>query len=141
MDLKKGAVIKYSVGILAALNLIWLFGFGYRVPSYIMNRSEIEDVAEAASTATTRMVSEVIEEEDIEEEEKPEEEQVVRCRVTAASRLNIRMGPGTNYEVVTTANYDEILIVLGSENGWIHVRNDAGQEGYVSETYVEILDE
>lgn len=137
--MNKNVIIKYIVAILAVLNLIWLFGFGYSVPG-LEKTSKTEEVAEAASTATTMEIAEVIEEEP-EEEEPEEEEQVIRCRVTAATRLNIRMGPGTNYEVVASANYDEILIVLGSENGWIHIRNDKGQEGYVSEAYVEMLDE
>ena len=140
MNIKKGEIIKYVVAILAVLNLVWLFGFGYRVPG-LSETPKTEEAAEAASTAATTAVAEEIIEEEPVEEEPEEEEKVVRCRVTAATRLNIRMGPGTNYEVVGTANYDEILIVLGNENGWVHIRNDAGQEGYVSETYVELLDE
>lgn len=140
MDVKKNVIIKYTVAVLAVLNLIWLFGFGYQVPGLESN-VKTEEMAEAATTASTMATAEEeVAEEPVEEEPK-EEVKVVKCRVTAATRLNIRMGPGTNYEVVGTANYNEILTVLSTENGWVRIRNDQGQEGYVSETYVEILDE
>ena len=141
MKNKKGLIFKYTVVILSILNLVWLYGFGYRIP-WAAGDPKTEEAAVAASTASeAAVVEEVVEEEPEEEEPEEEKEQVVRCRVTAASRLNVRMGPGTNYQVVTTANYDDILIVLDVENGWVHIRNEQGQEGYVSETYVEIIEE
>ena len=111
MDVKKNVIIKYTVAVLAVLNLIWLFGFGYQVPGLESN-VKTEEMAEAATTASTMATAEEeVAEEPVEEEPK-EEVKVVKCRVTAATRLNIRMGPGTNYEVVGTANYNEILTVL-----------------------------
>lgn len=152
MNIKKEEIIKYGVAILAVLNLIWLFGFQYRLPGKAADSQKVEEAdsttaeavdvattAEASDTAATAVEIEVAVEEEPEEDAEPEEN-VVRCRVTGTNKLNIREGPGTSYIVVATANYNEILIVLGFENGWIHVRNDDGLEGYVSEKYVEIVE-
>lgn len=145
MDIKKEEIIKYGVAILAVLNLIWLFGFEYRLPGKAADRPAVEEVAGAATTMEATEVAAAAVTIAIAEEEEPQEEietenNTVRCRVTVSNSLNIRGGPGTNYAVVTTASYNEILTVLGGENGWVHVRNAGGQEGYVSESFVEIIE-
>ena len=147
MDIKKEEIIKYGVAILAVLNLIWLFGFEYRIPGKAADRPAAEEAAGAATTADTIEVAAAAVTIAIAEEEEPQEESesetkenTVQCRVTVSNSLNIREGPGTNYKVVTTANYNEILTVLSDENGWVHVRNAGGQEGYVSESFVEIIE-
>ena len=144
MQVRKESIIKYIVILLSILNLVWLFGFEYRMPD--LKRSETEETVTAATTAATTVPAEEVAEEVEEEPEQPEEEEepeeeVVRCRVTVTNNLNIRSGPGTSYKVVGTASYEEILIVLGVEDGWVHVRNEAGVEGYVSESFIEILEE
>lgn len=145
MDIKKEEIIKYGVAILAVLNLIWLFGFEYRLPGKAADRPAVEEAVEAATTveeteAAAAAVTIAVAEEKEPEEESETEENAVRCRVIVSNSLNIREGPGTSYKVVTTANYNEVLTVLGGENGWVHVRNNGGQEGYVSETYIEIVE-
>ena len=145
MDIKKEEIIKYGVAILAVLNLIWLFGFEYRLPGKAADRPAVEEVAGAATTVEATEVAAAAVTIAIAEEEEPQEEvetenNTVRCRVTVSNSLNIRGGPGTNYAVVTTANYNEILTVLSNENGWVHVRNAGGLEGYVAESYVEIIE-
>lgn len=144
MQVRKESIIKYIVILLSILNLIWLFGFEYRMPD--IKRSRPEETVTAATTAATTVPAEEVAEEVEEEPEQPEEEEepeeeVVRCRVTVTNNLNIRSGPGTSYKVVGTASYEEILVVLGVEDGWVHVRNEAGVEGYVSESFIEILEE
>lgn len=145
MNNSKRSIIKYIVAALALLNLVWLFGFNYKLPRFFRfakPASETEEVATAATTSESAEPEAELEEEPEEEkEEEPAKEPEVHCRVTAASNLNVRMGPGTNYEVVTTAAYEEILTVLGSENDWVRIRNAQGQEGFVSSTYIEILED
>lgn len=151
MNMKR-EIIKYGVAILAIVNMIWLFGFQYRLPRKATDNQTVEaadtaTTSEAADVATTAEAVDVITSGitiDFAEEEEPEEdaeteENAVRCRVDSNS-LNVREGPGTNYNVVTTAKYNEMLTVLDVENGWVHIRNDGGQEGYVSENYVEIVE-
>lgn len=140
MSIKKITILKYCVIILSVLNMIWLFGFDYRIPD-LKGSSETEETADAASTAEAQVAVEEEKQEEKPEEKKEPEKEMVRCRVTVSTRLNVREGPGTNYKVVTTAEYNEILTVLGVENGWVHVRNEQGQEGYVSELYIEIINE
>lgn len=145
MNITKEGIIRYGVAILAILNLIWLFGFQYRLPGKATDNHTVEEAVDAATTeeatdVATTAVEILVADEEEPEEDAESEENVVRCRVTGTNKLNIREGPGTSYIVVATANYNEILIVLGFENGWIHVRNDDGLEGYVSEKYVEIVE-
>lgn len=139
MNIKKEVIIKYVVVILAVLNLIWLFGFEYRIPE----RKESPKTEEVASAATTTAATASAEKESANQSEEEEESDgsIGRCRVIVSPRLNIRKGPGTNYDVLTTAVYNEILTVYGAENGWVHVRNEEGIEGYVSEVYIEMLEE
>lgn len=152
MNMKR-EIIKYGVAILAIVNMIWLFGFQYRLPRKATDNQTVEaadtaTTSEAADVATTAEAVDVITSGitiDFAEEEEPEEdaeseENTVRCLVTGTSSLNVREGPGTDYRVVTTAKYNEMLTVLDVENGWVHIRNDGGQEGYVSENYVEIVE-
>lgn len=144
MNIKKEEIIKYGVAFLAVLNLIWLFGFEYRLPAKA-DRPMTEEAVFVASTAEQITIAEEIEPEEESREESEEEteteEIVVHCRVTASSRLNVREGPGINYKVVTTASHDEIVVLLSVENGWAHIRKDDGQEGYVSESYIEIIED
>ena len=99
MDISKRAIVKYVVAALALLNLVWLFGFSYKIPGFLhlpKAAPETEEVAAAATTAAPAEPEEEEEEPEEEEEEEPVKEPEVHCRVTAASNLNVRMGPGTN---------------------------------------------
>ncbi len=152
MNMKKEDIIKYGVVILAVLNMIWLFGFEYRLPAKA-DRPKTEETAAIAGTTEevafaeekeSEKQTEKASEEESEKEFKEEtetDENVVYCRVTASSSLNVREGPGTSYKVVTTAKRNETLVFLGVEDGWAHVRKDSGQEGYVSGPYIQIVEE
>lgn len=162
MNMKKEDIIKYGVVILAVLNMIWLFGFEYRLPAKA-DRPKTEETAAIAGTTEevafaeekepekqTEKASEEESEEEIDSDEETDEkfkeetetdENVVYCRVTASSSLNVREGPGTSYKVVTTAKRNETLVFLGVEDEWAHVRKDSGQEGYVLGSYIQIVEE
>lgn len=57
--------------------------------------------------------------------------------VVVQSRVNIRVGPGTNYPVLTTANIGDTFIYLGRQGDWINIRyND--NSVYVHKDYVTI---
>jgi hypothetical protein len=51
--------------------------------------------------------------------------------------VNIRTGPSTQTEKVTTAAVDELLTLTGEQNGWYAVKNAKGISGWVSSIYVE----
>lgn len=141
MEIKKGSFFKYCVVILAVLNLVWLFGFEYRIPNLKGKQAPKTEEAGAAASTAVATVADKKEPDDKSKEEKEPEEEVTYCRVIVSPKLNVREGPGTNYDILTTASYNEILTVYGAEKGWVHIRNEEGIEGYVSETYVEMLDE
>jgi len=64
--------------------------------------------------------------------------QVPQVRVLL-NAVNIRAGPGTNYEVIGLAEKDSLLTVLATDNqrGWYLVRLDDGRLGWVGNTVVE----
>ena len=53
-----------------------------------------------------------------------------------ASALNVRSGPGTNYNILGKLYSGDLVEILGSSNGWYKIVYDSG-EGYVSAEYVQ----
>lgn len=49
--------------------------------------------------------------------------------------VNMRSDADTDSDVVNTIEYGEEVTVLGTKDGWTHVRYD-GEEGYVKSTYI-----
>ncbi|MCC7448027.1 MAG: DUF3380 domain-containing protein [Anaerolineae bacterium] len=59
-----------------------------------------------------------------------------RAEVTATS-LNIRSGPGTNYDIVMPVSEGTVLNVIENQGDWVKVRVGVG-EGYVAAKYVNL---
>ncbi len=58
--------------------------------------------------------------------------------IVKSKTLNVRTGPGTNYEVIEKLIKGDFLIYLSFEKDWIKVKVvDSGKEGYVYYKYVE----
>lgn len=53
------------------------------------------------------------------------------ARGTASGGVNVRSGPSTANTIVTTMSAGTTYTVLGSENGWVHVRLADGTTGWV----------
>ena len=53
-----------------------------------------------------------------------------------ASALNVRSGPGTNYNILGKLYSGELVEILGSANGWYKISYNGGA-GYVSAEYVQ----
>lgn len=58
--------------------------------------------------------------------------------VNAQRGLNIRSGPGTNYEVLASAANGSTVTILGEENGFYKINYSGDKIGYVSKDYVSI---
>ena len=153
--MNKWAIAKYIAVILAVINLIWLFAFNYRIPGRSNKSSKPEyNIAETASMAEA---DEAAPEEEAEEPEEPEAAEnpaqagteadpaagkTRRCRVVQGTGLNVRSGPGSDYEVVTTVTGGTEMECLDEGEGtWLHVKTLDGKEGYVSKGYVEMLED
>jgi len=52
--------------------------------------------------------------------------------VVEVRRVNVRKGPGTNYPVVFKAFKGVAFQVLGERDGWLEVKHESGQRGWVS---------
>jgi hypothetical protein len=59
-----------------------------------------------------------------------------RVRITATS-LNVRSGPGTDFEVLASVKKDEIVVLLRESPGWVQIQLESGTIGWVSDKYVE----
>ena len=52
-----------------------------------------------------------------------------------SATLNLRSGPGYNFPVVAVLSQGTNLLVLGNAPGWLQVRTEAGQTGWVAQSY------
>lgn len=57
--------------------------------------------------------------------------------VTTTSGLNVRSGPGTNYDAIGALDYNSTVTILEETNGWYKIKYGSGV-GYVSAAYVAI---
>ena len=58
--------------------------------------------------------------------------------VNAENGLNIRSGPGPDYDVVASAQNGAKITILGEENGWYKIHYIGTNAGYISKDYVSI---
>jgi uncharacterized protein YgiM (DUF1202 family) len=57
--------------------------------------------------------------------------------VTKSSNLNIRQGPGTNFEIVGKAAHDsQVQLIKKMYNGWYYIRSQNGVEGFCSTDFL-----
>ena len=52
--------------------------------------------------------------------------------------VNIRSGPGTEYEKVASGQNGASVVILGEENGWYQIDYGGGKTGYVLKEYVSV---
>ena len=57
---------------------------------------------------------------------------------TESSRLNMRSGPGTEYEIVGKADHNaKVQLIKKMFNGWYFIKDEDGQEGFSSTDYLK----
>ena len=60
--------------------------------------------------------------------------------ITQSSNLNIRKGPGTDYDIVGKAKHEsEVQLIKKMYNDWYYVRTEDGTEGFSSANYLQGL--
>jgi hypothetical protein len=52
-------------------------------------------------------------------------------RIVSASKVNMRDGPGSSFDVIDQLTYGTILVLLDSENDWRRVRAKNGKTGWI----------
>ena len=52
------------------------------------------------------------------------------------SNLNVRSGPGTDYDKVASLNHGAVVTIVGIDSGWYKVTTSGGTTGYVSSDYM-----
>lgn len=56
---------------------------------------------------------------------------------TKSSNLNIRKGPGTDFEIVGKAAHNsQVQLIKKMHNGWFYIKSDKGVEGFCSTDYL-----
>lgn len=58
--------------------------------------------------------------------------------VVTGNVVNIRSGPGTNNKILTKVKRGESYIVLAQNDGWVKIRLNNGQEGWISGDYFTV---
>jgi SH3-like domain-containing protein len=61
---------------------------------------------------------------------------IVSAHRRSDSKINIRSGPGPDFDVVAKAYYGVVFESLGKDNGWIRIRHESGIDGWVQEDLV-----
>lgn len=57
---------------------------------------------------------------------------------TEQSNLNIRKGPGTEYEIVGKAAHNStVQLIKRMYNDWYYIRTDSGIEGFCAKSYLQ----
>ena len=57
---------------------------------------------------------------------------------THSSNLNIRTGPGTEYEISgKAAHHDKVQLIKKMFNGWYYIKDSDGQEGFCSTDFLK----
>ncbi|MCA9912346.1 MAG: SH3 domain-containing protein, partial [Anaerolineae bacterium] len=60
------------------------------------------------------------------------------CQVTSpGNNINVRSGPGTNYNVIASLAFGESFPVLGENNGWYAIQLPDGSTGWVAMSVVQ----
>ena len=59
---------------------------------------------------------------------------------SATDDLNVRSGPGLNYEIISTLNKGDLYPVLKEEGEWIQINLNDGQKGWVANYLVSVKD-
>ncbi len=60
------------------------------------------------------------------------------CTVNASGSVNVRKGPGTTYNIVTTVKKGEVVTLLDDSAAWYKIKTASGKEGYISGEYVKL---
>lgn len=59
--------------------------------------------------------------------------------LVTASTLNVRQGPGTNFDVITRVNKNEYIRIFAKINDWYVIQTDNNYIGAVSAKYVKLI--
>ena len=116
---------------LALFIVILIFLIVQRGPKPMEEIAQAEAEEEAAVSA-----NDIYQDESKQEEIVPDVTEVLVCIPTATSSVNVRSGPGVNYDRIGSAysvNEYEVIAILN--NGWTKLDYD-GQEGFVSSEYL-----
>lgn len=62
-----------------------------------------------------------------------------QSHIVQADALNVRQGPGADFEKIGAVSKETVLIELGRQGAWLRVRLPNGSEGWVSSRYVKPL--
>jgi len=51
--------------------------------------------------------------------------------IVKVDTANLRVGPGTSYEVTATVKYGVVFALIGTDGDWIKVKHDDGTTGWI----------
>ena len=68
------------------------------------------------------------------------EEEYIQIKETPTGWLNVRQGPGTDYEIMLKVNVGEEFLLMKEEDDWYKIKIDEGLEGWVFGDYYRLSD-
>ncbi len=60
------------------------------------------------------------------------------CTIDVSSSLNVRSGPGTGYDVVTSVKNGTVVTLLDDSGSWYKIKTPGGTEGYIDGQYAKL---
>lgn len=64
---------------------------------------------------------------------------VTTCTInTNSSKLNVRKGPGKEYDVVTTVKNGEVVTLTDDSSSWYKIKTSSGTVGYIDSSYAKL---
>ena len=86
-----------------------------------------------------------VEDEEIEKEEEKDKEASVAASIKVLSTptgfLRVRSGPGVGNAEITTIKPGQTFVIIEEKDGWYHIQVDSEKSGWVSEEFVEKVEE
>lgn len=139
-----GKVLIIAVTVIAAVCVALVLSKAGVLPS-VMNREKTEENQTSENTQTPTLAPEEV---PSQEPSSTGEAPVVNTTESTTSEkktawttalLNVRSGPGTNYDAVTQLPEKSAVTVISEENGWTKI-DYQGTERYVSSQYLTYTD-
>ena len=99
----------------------------------------VDEHAEVLTETVEEVVTSSVEESYVEEATIPEPKTIITGFVTGPYKLNVRKEPSIDSDVVSVIDSGATVTVVDESNDtWLKVRTEAGNEGYCMKQYITV---
>jgi SH3-like domain-containing protein len=121
----RGEKVNLRSGPGTAYSIKWIYGAGFpvKVLKEKGNWLQVIDFEQDSGWIHRSLLAEVA-------------QVIVTAHRSSDSKINIRSGPGPEFDVVAKAYYGVVFESLGKAKGWVNIRHESGIDGWVQEDLV-----